>query len=187
PKERPTGFEGARPAQGTPDALDRALIAELLSDGRASQEQLSRRMPLSRPAVAQRMRRLEESGLIQGYSAVINWEMLGYPLLAFIAIRTANGNCRECAQQVVAYSTGAAIVEECHRITGEWCLLAKVRARTSAAVERFIDDIREIGNVHSTMTTLSLSTLMPDADFRRARQKASSSAAKLKGALCQTS
>jgi len=140
------------------DAIDLALIDELRRNGRLSHEELSRRVSLSRPAVVQRMKRLHEIGAIQGYTVLPDWEMLGLPILAFIRVRTA-GQCREQARQIMEMSDSTLLIEECHRTTGEWCLLVKIRAKSSSAVEAFIDRMRDEANVQATMTTLALSTL----------------------------
>jgi len=140
------------------DAVDLALIEELRRNGRITHEELSRRVSLSRPAVVQRLKRLHEIGAILGYTVLPDWELLGLPILAFIRVRTA-GHCRETAKQIMQMSDSSIIIEECHRTTGEWCLLVKVRARTSTAVETFLDRMRDEENVQATMTTLALSTL----------------------------
>ncbi len=150
--------EPAAPRTVALDPLDRALINELLVDGRASQEELSRRVRLSRPAVAGRMRRLEDGRVVRGYTAVLDWELVGYPMLAFVWIRTSGGNCRDHARNVAGLGDGSVIVEDCHRVTGEWCLFAKVRARSAQALEGFIDRLRELPQISATMTTLSLSS-----------------------------
>ncbi len=141
------------------DALDLALIAELRHDGRMTHEELSRRVALSRPAVLSRLKRLQENGILTGFTVTADWERLGYPILAFIRVRT-NGRCREEAQRIMAMRDEAVMIEECHRTTGEWCLLVKIRAQTSSALEALIDRIRDTGDgVQATMTTLALSTL----------------------------
>jgi Lrp/AsnC family leucine-responsive transcriptional regulator len=142
----------------TLDAIDLALIAELRSDGRMTHEELSRRVSLSRPAVVQRLKRLHDVGAIRGYTMIPDWEMLGLPILAFVRVRTV-GQCRETAKQIVHMSDANIVIEECHRTTGEWCLLVKIRARSSSAVEAFLDRLRDEQNVQATMTTLALSTL----------------------------
>ena len=141
------------------DEIDQRLLRELRLNGRTSQERLSQVLSLSRPAVRDRMRRLEAMGIIAGYTIVVDWEALGYPILAFIWVRTANGNCETHARDVMALSNDAATIEECHRITGEWCLLVKVRARSSRALSNLLDGIREFSAVSATATTLALATL----------------------------
>jgi len=144
------------------DEIDQRLLRELRMNGRTSQERLSQVLALSRPAVRDRMRRLEALGVISGYTIIVDWEALGYPILAFIWVRTANGNCETHARDVMRLSCDQAVVEECHRITGEWCLLIKVRARTSRALSNLLDGIRESSSVSATATTLALSTLRED-------------------------
>lgn len=141
------------------DEIDLRLLAALREDGRTSQEDLSRRLALSRPAVRERMRRLETIGVLLGYTIVVDWELLGYPILAFVNIRTAMGTCDEATRIVNALSNHCAIVEECHSITGEWCMLAKVRARTSRDLANFLDEIKKDPHFAATSTTLALSTV----------------------------
>lgn len=140
------------------DDLDLRLIEALRANARCSQEDLSRMLALSRPAVRERMRRLETAGVLLGYTILVDWESLGYPILAFVNVRTASGTCDEATRIVRDLSTEAAVVEECYAITGEWCLFAKVRARTSKDLAQFLDRIKEMPRFSATSTTLSLST-----------------------------
>lgn len=141
------------------DEIDLRLLAALREDGRTSQEDLSRRLALSRPAIRDRMRRLEAIGILLGYTIVVDWELLGYPILAFVNVRTAMGTCGEATRIVNALSNHAAVVEECYPITGEWCMLAKVRARTSKDLANFLDEIKKDPHFSATSTTLALSTV----------------------------
>ncbi|HEV3154472.1 MAG TPA: Lrp/AsnC family transcriptional regulator [Candidatus Baltobacteraceae bacterium] len=140
------------------DEIDLALLREVRRDGRVTHEELSRRVALSRPAVVQRMKRLQDIGAILGFTATFNWDLLGLPILAFVRVRTS-GRCREAAQQLMRMSDESLLVEECHRTTGEWCLLLKVRAASSLAIEAFLDRIRDDAGVVATMTTLATSTI----------------------------
>jgi len=142
----------------TLDEIDLALIEELRRNGRITHEELSRRVTLSRPAVVQRVKRLHDIGAIRGYTVVPDWELLGLPILAFIRVRTS-AHCRREAERIIEMSDSSVVVEECHRTTGEWCLLVKVRAKSSSALETLLDRMREDDSVQATMTTLALSTL----------------------------
>ena len=93
------------------DEIDQRLLSELRRNGRTSQEHLSQVLSLSRPAVRDRMRRLESLGIISGYTIVVDWEALGYPILAFIWVRTANGNCETHARDVMRLSNDTATIE----------------------------------------------------------------------------
>jgi len=140
------------------DATDRAIIAQLRSNGRMTSEELSRRVALSRPAVVGRLKRLHDAGAIRGYTVIPDWEMLGYTILAYVQVRT-NMKCRDIAQHILEMRMEGLYVEECHRLTGEWCLLVKLRAISSSVLEAFLDDLNDSGHVRATMTMLSLSTL----------------------------
>ncbi len=141
------------------DEIDLQLLQALRHNGRRSQEELSELLSLSRPAIRERMRRLEAAGVLTRYTVDVNWEHLGYPLLAFIRVRTKSGDCRVFAEQVMELSSDSAAVDTCHRITGKWCLLVKVRARSSSDLEELVAQIRNLPKAAATATTLALSTL----------------------------
>ncbi len=141
------------------DDLDHRLLAALRENGRTSQEDLSRELSLSRPAIRDRMRRLEALGVIHGYTIVVDWEALGYPILAFVNVRTAMGTCEEATRVMMELSNDGAVVEECYPITGEWCMLSKVRARTSKDLAELLDSIKQRPNFANTSTTMALSTV----------------------------
>ena len=82
------------------DDMDRKIVGILSGNGRLSHEQIGREVHLSRPAVFERIRRLEAQGVIRGYGAKVHWEALGLPLTAFVWIRTGNVNCNDSALQI---------------------------------------------------------------------------------------
>ena len=143
------------------DAIDRELTRLLQADGRLTQEQLARQVHLSRPAVHERIKRLEAQGVICGYQALVDWAALGWSVTAFVWVRTI-GRCDEVALRVAALHDESATVAECHRVTGEWCLLLKTRAISSRALQHLIDRIRDVPGVQGTMTTVVLSTVADD-------------------------
>ena len=144
------------------DDIDRAITQLLLANARVSQEQLAREVHLSRPAVHERIKHLEEAGVLRGYQALVDWEALGLPVTSFIWVRTSGTTCREAGQAFLRLHTATAFVQECHRVTGEWCLLLKVRVASPLALEQVLDRIRAVAGVQETMTTLVLSTLAED-------------------------
>lgn len=141
------------------DAIDRQLLTLLRANGRLSHEQLARQVHLSRPAVHERLKRLEAQGAIRGYTAIVAWEALDQPLLAFVWVRTAGAKCRDMGAQLLVLNDERATIEACYRVTGEWCMLLHTRAQTAGALERLIDRIRDTPGVVATMTTLALSVL----------------------------
>lgn len=152
------------------DEVDRKIVLLLHTSGRMSHEQLAREVHLSRPAVHERVRRLEEEGVLQGYHAQINWGAMDLPITAFIWVRTVRVKSREPGKEIMRLTSETTLVEECHRVAGEWCLLVKARAASPLALESLLDEIRDIPGVDVTMTTVVLSTLeessvVPDGPF----------------------
>jgi Lrp/AsnC family transcriptional regulator, leucine-responsive regulatory protein len=141
------------------DEIDQAIARLLERHGRLSQEQLARRVRLSRPAVHQRVKRLEATGVLRGYRAVLDWAAVGLPLTAFVWIRTAGADCAGVGPALLRVGGDDGFVEECHRVTGDWCLLVKARAASPLALQNLIDRVRSVAGVQATMTTLALSSL----------------------------
>jgi Lrp/AsnC family transcriptional regulator, leucine-responsive regulatory protein len=124
---------------------DRKIIGELLSDGRVSLAELGRRVNLSPPAVAERVKRLEQSGIITGYRADIDLRKLGYPLTAIARVKPSPGRLAripELAEQIPE-------VGECHRITGEDCFYLKIHLRSIDELSELLDRFL----VHGQTTT----------------------------------
>jgi Lrp/AsnC family leucine-responsive transcriptional regulator len=120
------------------DATDRKIIGELVEDGRISHAELGRRVNLSSPAVAERVRRLERAGLITGYRAELDPRLLGYSLTAIVRVKPAPGQLPRIPELAAEIPQ----VSECHRITGEDCFYIKVYLRSidelSALLDRFL-------------------------------------------------
>jgi Lrp/AsnC family transcriptional regulator, leucine-responsive regulatory protein len=120
------------------DATDRKIIGALTTDGRVSLAELGRRVSLSSPAVAERVRRLEQSGVITGYRAELDPRKLGYPLTAIVRIKPAAGQLPRIPELAAEIPE----VGECHRITGEDCFYLKVHLRSiddpSSLLDRFL-------------------------------------------------
>jgi Lrp/AsnC family leucine-responsive transcriptional regulator len=120
------------------DPTDRKIIGELTTDGRVSLAELGRRVNLSSPAVAERVQRLERSGVITGYRAEIDPRALGYPLTAIVRVKPAAGQLPRIPELALEIPE----VSECHRITGEDCFFLKVHLRSiddlSAVLDRFL-------------------------------------------------
>lgn len=141
------------------DAIDRKIVSLLHGNGRLSQEALAQQVHLSRPAVHERIKRLGEQGILRGYQALIDWDALGLPITAFIWVRTSGTQCNEIGHVLMRLGNQESMIEECHRVTGEWCMLLKVRVALPLTLQELIDRIRAVPDVQATMTTMALSTL----------------------------
>jgi Lrp/AsnC family transcriptional regulator, leucine-responsive regulatory protein len=117
------------------DPVNRRILSELAADGRLSTAELARRVNLSPPAVTERVRRLEQAGVITGYRAVIDPRAVGYPLAAIVRIRPAPRQLPKIAQIAAELPQ----VVECHRITGDDCFLLTLRLRSMDDLEPLLD------------------------------------------------
>ena len=136
------------------DAVNRHILEELQSDPRLTMSELGRRIGMSSPAVTERVRRLEETGVIRGYRLELNPVALGLPIAAYVRIRPNAGQLpriAELAQQIPE-------VVECHRVTGEDCFVLKVYIPAIDQLDRLLDSFLLYG---STTTTIIQSTPVP--------------------------
>ena len=139
---------------GGVDDTNRALLAELQTDARLSLAELGRRVGLSSPAVAERLQRLEQAGVIRGYRAEVDPAALGYTLSAVIRIRPAPRQLPKVAE--LARSTPEVV--ECHRITGEDCFIMRAHLRDVHHLEEVIDQFVVYGQ---TTTSIVQSSPVP--------------------------
>jgi Lrp/AsnC family leucine-responsive transcriptional regulator len=143
---------------GTPADVDRALMAALARDGRASYTELAERVGLSVSAVHQRVRRLEQRGLITGYAARLDAGALGLGLTAFVSITPIEAAQPDDAPARLAHLTA---IEACHSVAGVESYILKVRVPSPDALETLLQQIRAAANV-TTRTTVVLSTAYED-------------------------
>ena len=139
------------------DAMDRAILDELKANGRATASEIGRRVSLSVPAVSERMRRLEESGIILGYAAMLDRALLGYGITAFIFVSIGSDDFVDDFRQAAIRQPA---VLECHHMAGEYDYLLKVAAADMRALEHFLRHVlKRIPGVAKTNTMLSLCCL----------------------------
>jgi Lrp/AsnC family leucine-responsive transcriptional regulator len=136
------------------EELDRRIIGLLSRDGRMSFTDLGKVTGLSTSAVHQRVRKLEERGVIQGYRAVVNHDALGMPLLAFISVTPLDPAAPD---DVADRLRDIADLEACHSVAGEESYILKARVATPGDLEDLLARVRSGANV-STRTTVVLST-----------------------------
>jgi len=134
--------------------LDRRIVALLSADGRISYTDIGKATGLSTSAAHQRVRRLEQRGVIRGYTANVDPEAVGLSLTAFISIKPIDPSAADDAPERLA---GIAEIEACHSVAGDENYILKVRVGTPSDLERLLADIRSRANV-STRTTVVLST-----------------------------
>lgn len=135
----------------TVDDKDLAILEALQDDGRVSLAALGRRIGLSQPAMSERVRRLEERGIITGYGARVSPEALGLRMTAIIRLRTAHEHIKACLAQFAELP----YVVDVHRVTGEDCFVLKVLVPAPADLATIVDAIGRFGMVTTAVVLRS--------------------------------
>ena len=136
------------------EETDRTIVRLLAEDGRMSYTDLGRRTGLSTSAVHQRVRRLEQRGVIRGYRAVVDYEAIDLPLTAFISVKPIDVSAPDDVPDRLADITE---IEACHSVAGEESYILKARVEGPTQLEALLSRVRSQANV-STRTTVVLST-----------------------------
>jgi DNA-binding Lrp family transcriptional regulator len=135
------------------DTNDRKIIASLLADARRPLAQIAGEIGVATSTVHQRVKRLEEAGVIKGARVLVDWTALGYPVLAILSAEVGGGGLAATAEAFQAVPG----VQSCWAITGEFDLMLVVRARSSAHLGEIIEQLRGLATIRSR-TTIVLNT-----------------------------
>jgi Lrp/AsnC family leucine-responsive transcriptional regulator len=142
------------PSSRVLDAINVRLLSELSTNPRVSISELGRRVGMSSPAVAERIRRLEDSGVIRGYQLELDPAALGLPIAAYVRVRPNAGQLPRIAE--VARSIPEVV--ECYRVTGEDCFILKVHLPAIDQLDRLLDRFLVYG---TTTTSIIQSSPVP--------------------------
>jgi Lrp/AsnC family leucine-responsive transcriptional regulator len=134
--------------------LDRQIVELLVKDGRTSYTDLGKATGLSTSAVHQRVRRLEQRGVIRGYAAIVDPESVGLPLTAFISVTPFDPSAPDDIADRLA---DVPEIEACHSVAGDENYILKVRVATPIELEDLLARIRSRAGA-ATRTTVVLST-----------------------------
>jgi Lrp/AsnC family leucine-responsive transcriptional regulator len=137
------------------DSIDRQILLILREEGRASHAALAKAVGLSAPAVGERVRKLEQAGVIRGYRAVLDADALGLDICAFVAIAPQP---RKPAADLVERLLSLPEIEELHAVAGNYAYIAKVRVASTQALDGFLDRLFMMEGVERTETTMVLRT-----------------------------
>ena len=138
------------------DQIDNKILRCLTTDARMNASQISQQVNLSVSAVIERMKKLEASGLIQGYRAVIDERMAGYDINALISVRLEHPKYNQSfCQQMCDHSA----VMECFYITGDFDYMARVCVGSTEELTRVLNDIKQLPGVSLTRTYVVLESV----------------------------
>jgi Lrp/AsnC family leucine-responsive transcriptional regulator len=137
------------------DGIDTEIVDLLVKDGRRTLSDIGKAVGLSAPAVKRRLDRLEEDGVILGYTALLDHSKLGRPIEAFTELRFAG---KTKVADIAGVASGLAEVEAVHTIAGDPDALVHMRVRDVADLTRVIDLLRRTGKVTGTKTLIVLAS-----------------------------
>jgi Lrp/AsnC family transcriptional regulator, leucine-responsive regulatory protein len=132
------------------DAKDWSILEALQLEARQSLSALGKRIGLSQPAISERIRKLEDAGIIEGYGARLNLQKLGVGLQAIVRLRTTHQHIASSVKQFESMPE----VLEVHRVTGEDCFVIRCAFAEPSDLERIVDHLARYGSV-TTMLVLS--------------------------------
>jgi Lrp/AsnC family transcriptional regulator, leucine-responsive regulatory protein len=155
------------------DEIDVGILSILQENCRVSLAKIGEQVGLSAPSIVERVKKLEDSGLIRGYHALLDARKLGLDVTAFIGVYINHPKLIGVIENMLETIDG---VLECHHVTGEYTLLLKVKTRNTSTLEELISRIRSIEGVEKTETMVVLSTHSEHLQLGLAPSEAAASA-----------
>jgi Lrp/AsnC family leucine-responsive transcriptional regulator len=146
------------------DDVNRAIVAALAQDGRASYQAIADQVGLSRPAVMERVKRLEEQGVITGYAARLDRSKIGRPITAFINVRYPSSTHVGTEPWILELEKHPDVLE-CHHVAGDDCYILKVAVSGVDRIQGLLRALRPPGEAANTRTTIVLSTIFEKANI----------------------
>lgn len=143
------------------DELDLAIIRELIKDSRASYRSIAKKLGISVATVASRVTALEKNGVIKGYTALVDYEKLGYEITAIIELTISKGKLIEVQRQVAEKSN----VSNVYDVTGETDSIIVARFKNREELNRFVKWLLSIPYIERTLTHLVLGIVKEDPRY----------------------
>lgn len=137
------------------DEIDAKILRLLQEKGRMKRNRIAEEVGLSVPSVSERMRKLEERGIITGYHAIVDAKRMHIDITAFIRVMVENS---DDYPQFVDKASGLDEVLEVHSVTGDGSHILKVRTRNTTTLEQLLANLQSWPSVHGTSTSIVLST-----------------------------
>lgn len=139
------------------DDMDFKILEIIEHNGRISHEEIGKRLNLSRPAIHQRVNKLEQKGIILGYNTSIDWSKTGQVIKAFVSINVRTNDFNKIIREITTINIEGLTIEECYRVTGQWCIKLKIRSSFTDQITLLHDELLKIEGMLDTSTVLILS------------------------------
>lgn len=130
-----------------PDGIDARLLSMLEQNARISVAEMARNINMSSPSVNERLKRLEESGLIEGYRTELNAPSLGYPMMAIVRMRNHTGKLQALEQLILTIPE----IIECDKITGEDCFFARICFKDMEHLDGILETLSELSDTNTSI------------------------------------
>jgi len=138
------------------DQIDLKILSILQNNGRCHLAEIAKEVDLSSPAVMERVKKLETSGIIKGYQAVLDPKKIGKDVAAFVGVSVAH---QKYIDGFAAFMMNQRDVLECHHVTGEESFILKVKTTNTESLEKILGEIRSLEGVTGTVTKVVLSSV----------------------------
>lgn len=142
------------------DCIDSEIIKILEQNGRVSHEEIAKRLHLSRPAIHKRIENLETEGIITGYKALIDWRKVNPCIRCLLFLKINGRYFAEIAKEIANLDIDGVVIEECHRLAGEWCVLIKTRISAPEDTTKILDRVWQFDGVLETSTTFVIDAIL---------------------------
>lgn len=146
------------------DETDKKILKELQCDSRLSIRELSKRVNLSPSSVSDRIHKLEDNNIIEGYTIKINKKSLGLTIQCIIQIDIKNSEFKKFKEFIYNYPG----ISFCYRVTGHSCIIAKLNVKTVEEIEQFVDCVSEMNGTTSTniiFSEININNSIDNLDF----------------------
>lgn len=140
------------------DDIDRTILRILLANGKTSQADIAEQVGIKAPSVFERIKKLQDRGVITGYSACVDANKLGKNLTAFISVVLEGGARYADEGSIIDLIKAETSIEECHIVAGEESFIIKARVSTPLELQDLTTRIRRMEGVANTRTTVALTT-----------------------------
>lgn len=140
------------------DDIDRTILRILLANGKTSQADIAEQVGIKAPSVFERIKKLQDRGVITGYSACVDADKLGKNLTAFISVTLEGGARYADESSIIDSIRSETSIEECHIVAGEESFIIKARVSTPLELQELTTRLRRMEGVANTRTTVALTT-----------------------------
>lgn len=142
------------------DGTDIEILKILEQNGRISHEEIASKLHMSRPAIHKRINNLEHNGIITGYRALIDWRKVSPCFRCLITLQIKGKYYEKIAEEVTNLDIPEVVVEEFHRLAGEWCVLIKARITTPEDTTKILDRVWQLDGIIKSSTSFVISTVL---------------------------